>query len=108
MPPHPAHHARTRSPEALGTALQGLENAALHSQVQRGAAAVVGVAHVRALQRQEAGDRGAHRQFCAGREARGLQLGADRGWKGWRASGEHQLPQPGAEGRRQGKPLREG
>lgn len=72
-----AHHARTGSPEALGTALEGGENSALRSQVQRGAATVVGVVHIRALQRQEASDRGAHRQFCAGREARGLQLGAE-------------------------------
>lgn len=60
------------SPEALRAALQSLKHAALGSQVQRAPAAVVGVAHVGALQRQEARDRRAHRQLPTAREPRGL------------------------------------
>lgn len=65
----PTHTPIVGSPEALRTALQGLEHSAFSGQVQRAPATVVCVAHIRTLQRQEAGHCSAYSQLGAAREA---------------------------------------
>lgn len=56
-------------PEALGTALQGLEHSAFSGQVQWAPATVVCVAYIGPLQCQETGHCSTHSQFCVAREA---------------------------------------